>query len=319
GATESDNLAIFGAARYLADQGRHVITSRVEHKAVLDAFSQLEANGFEVTWLAPDACGRISAQAVSDALRDDTTLVSVMWVNNELGVINDIAGIADVLAGHRALLHVDAAQAFGKLPIDLTRVPVDLLSLTAHKAYGPKGIGALYVAPRDGVNLRPMLFGGGQQNGVRPGTLATHQIAGFGAAAHLVSERLHADAAHLRSLGLQLQQQLLAVPGVRLNGAQAERLPGIVNVSVDGVHGAALFAGMQPVALATGSACNSTHSEPSFVLKALGHSDALAESSLRFSAGRFTTAADIDVATSRFEQVVTALRRIAGPLTEVVG
>ncbi|MEO0575814.1 MAG: cysteine desulfurase family protein [Pseudomonadota bacterium] len=315
GATESDNLAIFGVARYYADRGKHLITSRIEHKAVLDAFTQLEAEGFDVTWLTPDAEGRISADQVANALRDDTTLVSLMWVNNELGTINPIADIAAVVAPHNALLHVDAAQAFGKLPVDIGAIPVDLASVTAHKCYGPKGVGALYVAQRHGVNIQPMLFGGGQQGGLRPGTLPTHQIAGFGAAARKVAEQLAADQAHIAPLAAQLLERLLAVPGVTLNGSATNRLPAIINVSVQGISGDALFACMAPIALATGSACNSMLAEPSFVLKALGRSDREAEASLRFSLGRHTSAADIDMAAERFCASVERLRAIAGPLT----
>ncbi len=317
GATESDNLAIIGAARYRQARGRHVITSAVEHKAVLDACAQLEREGFSVTRLMPDDSGRITPASLRDALRDDTVLVSLMWVNNETGAINDIAALADVLENHPALLHVDAAQAFGKIMMHPGELAIDLMSLTAHKCYGPKGIGALYIAPRRGVQVEPLLFGGGQQRGLRPGTLPVHQIAGFGAAAALVSERLDDDIARLDQLGNTLVDGLLQVPDVMLNGDRVGRLSSLANVSVAGVAGRALLAAMQPVALATGSACNATHTEPSFVLRALGRDDQLAAASLRFSLGRETTASDVTIALQRFASAVGAIRAIAGPLGQV--
>lgn len=317
GATESDNLAIIGAARYRAERGRHVITSRTEHKAVIDACRQLEREGFEVTWLTPDASGRITPDAVAAALRGDTVLVSLMWVNNEIGAINDIAALAAVIAEHDALFHVDAAQAFGKLPIAPGEHAIDLMSVTAHKCYGPKGIGALYVAPRHGVAFEPLLFGGGQQGGRRPGTLPVHQIAGFGRAAALVAARVVQDHARLEVLGAALAERLLAVPDVQLNGSRDHRLGSIVNVSVSGVAGTALVAAMQPIALATGSACNARDTEPSFVLRAIGRDDLLAGASLRFSLGRGTTEAEIDLVARRFEAAVSRLREIAGDLPRV--
>ncbi|MEN7343489.1 MAG: cysteine desulfurase family protein [Pseudomonadota bacterium] len=314
GATESDNLAIIGAARYNQRKGKHLVTSRTEHKAVVDAFRYLEETGFEVTWLTPDASGRVSPQQVREALRDDTSLVSMMWVNNETGVINDISGMAAVVADHPALFHVDAAQAFGKISIDLASVPIDFLSVTAHKCYGPKGIGALIMSDKLGVNIEPLLYGGGQQQGYRPGTLPTHQIVGFGAAAALVAQRLESDHAHLTRLGGELQRGLLAVEGVQLNGDADHRLPWLINVSVPGVDGESLLAAMSPVALATGSACNSANAEPSFVLKALGLDDRLAGASLRFSLGRESTTFEVESVVARFEAAVEILRSISGPL-----
>lgn len=314
GATESDNLAIIGAARYRKHEGRHLISARTEHKAVIDAFRYLEREGYEVTWLTPDRHGRVSPASVTSALRDDTTLVSLMWVNNEIGTINDIGAIAELLRPHPTLFHVDAAQAFGKLPIDLSALPIDLMSLTAHKCYGPKGSGALYVSPRIGVNIEPLLYGGGQQGGRRPGTLPTHQIAGFGAAAELVQHQLTTDIAHLTPLGQRLLDGLLVVPGVMLNGDAEHRLPWLINVSVAGVNGESLLAAMSPVALATGSACNSMSAEPSFVLRALGLSDEAAGASLRFSLGRDSTSDEVDSVVARFQAVVSRLRIIAGPL-----
>ncbi|MEO0615351.1 MAG: cysteine desulfurase family protein [Pseudomonadota bacterium] len=318
GATESDNLAIIGAARYRAARGKHVITSRTEHKAVIDACKQLEREGIEVTWLTPDADGCVTPAALAGALRDDTVLVSLMWVNNEIGTVNDISGLAAVMSEHDALFHVDAAQAFGKVPVAPAGLAIDLMSVTAHKCYGPKGVGALYVAPRHGVQFEPLLFGGGQQDGRRPGTLPVHQIAGFGRAAALVGERLETDHARLDALGRRLAERLLAVPGVLLNGSAMARLQSIVNVSVEGVAGAALVAAMQPIALATGSACNSRDTAPSFVLRALGRDDLLAGASLRFSLGRLSTAEDVDAAASRFEAAVTRLRDMAGDLARVL-
>ena len=316
GATEADNLAILGAARYRRDRGRHVVTSRTEHKAVLDSFRELEAEGFDVTWLLPDATGRVSPAQLAGALRDDTTLVSLMWVNNEIGAINDIAALGGVARERGVLFHVDAAQALGKLPVDVSSLPVDLVSLSAHKCYGPKGVGALWLSPREGVHIEPVSYGGGQERGLRPGTLPTHQVAGFGAAARLVSERLDADRARAAELGGALLSRLTAVPGVTLNGDRDARVPHIVNVSVAGVEGESLVLAMQPVALSTGSACTSLSAEPSFVLRALGRPDQLAQSSLRFSLGRGTTAEDVALAAGRFEAAVGRLREIAGPAGE---
>ncbi|MFK8053242.1 MAG: cysteine desulfurase family protein [Woeseiaceae bacterium] len=317
GATESDNLAIIGAARYRKDEGRHLITARTEHKAVVDAFRYLEREGFDVTWLNPEPNGLISPAAVESALRPDTTLVSIMWVNNELGTINDIAAMAQLLSSHPALFHVDAAQAFGKLPIDVQAVPIDLLSLTAHKIYGPKGIGALFLAPRLGVNIEPLLYGGGQQNGRRPGTMPTHQIVGFGAAADIAMQRMAQDHQTLSILGELLRTRLTSIDGVSLNGSPSDRLTWLLNVSVDGVDGEALVAAMLPVALATGSACNSKNTEPSFVLRAIGLDDQAAGASLRFSLGRQSTEDDVHRVADHFERVVTRLRQIAGPLGRV--
>lgn len=316
GATEADNLAILGAARYRRDRGRHVITSRTEHKAVIDSFRALERAGFEVTWLVPDASGRVSPDQLDAALRDDTTLVSLMWVNNETGVFHDVAALGEIVRARGAIFHVDAAQALGKLPVDVAALPVDLVSLSAHKCYGPKGVGALWLSPRDGVNVEPVLFGGGQERGLRPGTAPTHQAAGFGAAARLVRARLDADLEQAAALGARLADGLLAVPGVSLNGDPVARVPHIVNVSVDGVEGESLLAAMQPVALSTGSACTSLSAEPSFVLRALGRSDQLAQSSLRFSLGRGTTEGDVDLATARFREAVARLREIAAEAAE---
>jgi len=314
GATEADNLAILGAARYFADRGRHVVTSRIEHKAVLDAARRLEREGFDVTRVEPDSEGRIDPAAVAAALRDDTLLVSVMWVNNETGVVNDVEAIGRLCREHEVLFHVDAAQAVGKLPIDLARLPVDFLALTAHKFYGPKGVGALYIAGRPGVQVQPLLYGGGQERGLRPGTLPVHQIVGLGAAAARAQEELPAERERLTALRERLSEGLAAAGGVLINGAGAERIPGIVNVSVTGVDGESLFAALAPLAVASGSACNTTSGEPSYVLRALGRDDRLAGASVRFSLGRYTTADEVDRAVRIFTDAVAHLRRIAAPL-----
>ena len=314
GATEADNLAILGAARHFADRGRHLVTTRIEHKAVLDAARRLEREGFEVTWLEPDGEGRIDPAAVAAALRDDTLLTSVMWVNNETGVVNDVEAIGRACRERGVLLHVDAAQAVGKLPVDLASLPVDFLALTAHKFYGPKGIGALYVADRPGVQLQPLLYGGGQERGLRPGTLPVHQIVGLGAAAARAQEELAAERGRLSTLRQRLTAGLTAVADVLVNGAGAERIPGIVNVSVAGVDGESLFASLEPLAVASGSACNTTSGEPSYVLRALGRDDRLAGASVRFSLGRYTTEGEVDRAVRIFGRAVDHLRRIAAPL-----
>ena len=311
GATESDNLAIFGAARYRQDRGRHLISMRTEHKAVTDPFSELERNGFDVTWLPPGPDGRLDIGRLEDALRDDTQLVSVMHVNNETGVIQDIAAIGEVCRGRGALFHVDAAQSCGKLPIDLDALPVDLMSVTAHKVYGPKGIGALYIAGRKGVHVEPLLFGGGQQGRLRPGTLPTQQIVGFGATAALAARRMDDDLAHLARLRDRLWAGISDVPGVLVNGSLGNGFPGILNVSVEDVEGESLLLALEPLCVATGSACNSKNQEPSYVLRALGRSDDLAQSAIRFSFGRPTTDADIDVAIERYRDGVAKLRRLA--------
>lgn len=314
GATEADNMAILGAARYFRDRGRHVVTTRIEHKAVLDAAARLEREGFEVTRLEPDAEGRIHPEAVAAALRDDTLLASVMWVNNETGVINDVAAIGRVCRERGVLFHVDAAQAVGKLPVDLAELPVDFLALTAHKFYGPKGVGALYIADRPGVQLEPLLYGGGQERGLRPGTLPVHQIVGLGAAAARAREALPEEADRLAALRERLTAGLTAVADVCVNGAGAERIPGIVNVSVAGVDGESLFASLAPLAVASGSACNTTSGEPSYVLRALGRDDRLAGASVRFSLGRYTSEDEVDRAVGIFSRAVERLRRIAAPL-----
>jgi cysteine desulfurase len=317
GATEADNLAVLGTARALVPGRRHVISARTEHKAVLDAVRQLTREGFSITWLQPDADGRVSAPAVAAALRPDTALVSLMHVNNETGVIQDIQAIGEVCQSQQVLFHVDAAQSAGRLRLDLAQLPVDLLSLSAHKLYGPKGVGALFVRAGAKATLTPLMFGGGQESGLRPGTLPTHQIAGFGLACELAAEALAAQGARITQWRDQLWARLESLGSVTINGAGAPRVPHILNVAFDGVDGESLVTALPGLAVSTGAACNSALGEPSYVLRALGRSSRQAESSLRFSFGRFNTDADIEAAASQVRRSVQRLREVspAGPDT----
>jgi cysteine desulfurase len=284
---------------------------RTEHKAVTDPISELEKRGFEVTWLDPNANGLLDIETLRAAMREDTQLVSIMHVNNETGVIQDIQSIGELCRGNGTLFHVDAAQSCGKLPIDLAALPVDLMSVTAHKMYGPKGIGALYIADRKGVHVEPQLFGGGQQRKLRPGTLAAQQIVGFGAAAAIAQSRVSDDSGHLTALRDRMWTGIRDIPGITVNGDIASSFPGILNVSVEDIEGESLLLALEPLCVATGSACNSKSQEPSYVLRALGRSDALAQSAIRFSFGRPTTAADVDVAIDLYRNGVDRLRRLA--------
>jgi cysteine desulfurase len=311
GATESNNLAIFGVARSNADRGRHIITTRIEHKAVLDPFKRLEREGFAVTYLTPDRQGVVDAETLRVALRPDTILVSVMYVNNEIGVIEDVGAIGAVCRERGVAFHTDAAQAAGKIPIDVRRLPVDFLALTAHKIYGPKGVGALYVRRTSRPILRPQLFGGGQERGLRPGTLPTHQIVGLGAACELVGKQITAEQERITSLRERLWRGLADLGGTHLNGAGAPRVPGILNVSFEGVEGESLVTSLTGLAVSTGSACNSASEEPSYVLRALGRDTQLAQSSLRFSFGRFTTEAEVDSAIEAVRGGVARLRGLS--------
>ncbi len=311
GATESDNLAILGAAEYRRKHGKHLISMRTEHKAVTDAFAELEKRGFEVTWVAPEANGMLDIGKFEAALRDDTQLVSIMHVNNETGVIQDIEQIGTLCRARDILFHVDAAQSLGKLPIDLATLPVDLMSMTAHKVYGPKGIGALYIAKRPGVHVDPLLFGGGQQRRLRPGTLPVQQIVGFGVAAEIARSRVGDDIEHLTALRERFWGGICDLPGILLNGTSERGFPGILNVSIGDLEGESLLLALEPLQVATGSACNSQLQEPSYVLRALGRSDAEAQSAIRFSFGRPTTAQDVDFAVDRYCSAVNKLRRIA--------
>ncbi|OQP30908.1 IscS subfamily cysteine desulfurase [Pantoea latae] len=308
GATESDNLALKGAAHAQRARGNHIITSQTEHKAVLDSCKQLESEGFSVTYLAPPANGIITPDAVQAALRDDTVLVSLMHVNNEIGVIQDIAAIGEICRARDILFHVDATQSVGKLPIDLSELKVDLMSFSAHKLYGPKGIGALYVRRKPKVTLDAQMHGGGHERGMRSGTLPVHQIVGMGEAFALAREARDSEMARLATLRARLWQGLSALDNVQLNGDLAQSTPTILNVSFAGVDGESLIMALKDLALSSGSACTSASMEPSYVLRAIGLDEALAHSSLRFSLGRFTTQEEIDYAIALVQKVVTRLR-----------
>jgi cysteine desulfurase len=315
GATEADNLAILGLARGLrAQQGgkpAHLISARTEHKAVLDPLRQLAREGHAVSWLDPDGSGVVSATAVAAALRPDTALVSLMHVNNEIGVIQDVAAIGALCRPRGIALHVDAAQSAGRIPVDVEALQADLLSLSAHKFYGPQGCGALYVRTPWRALLQPLQFGGGHERGVRSGTLPVHQIVGLGAAASIAAVEQPAEALRLLELREQLLTGIAALGGVTLNGAGAARVPGILNLSFDGVHGEALMSGLAELALSTSAACNADSDETSYVLRAIGRDAMLAQASLRFSLGRFTTAEEIDAAISALRREVPRLRAAA--------
>ncbi|HVP32867.1 MAG TPA: aminotransferase class V-fold PLP-dependent enzyme [Steroidobacteraceae bacterium] len=308
GATESNNLAILGVARANADRGRHLVTARTEHKAVLDPCKRLEKEGFQVTYLTPQRSGLVTPAAVAAALRPETRLVSLMCVNNEIGVVQDIAAIGALCRERGVAFHSDCAQAAGKLPLEVAALPVDFLSFTAHKLYGPKGVGALYVRAGARALLQPVTFGGGQELGLRPGTLATHQIVGFGAACEIAGAELPAESARLLALRERLWKALGSLGGVHLNGAEAARVPGILNVSFEGVEGESLVSALGELAVSTGAACNSASAEASYVLRALGRSSLLAGASLRFSLGRFTEAAEVERAAADVRGAVARLR-----------
>lgn len=312
GATESDNLAIQGGARYRAHRGRHLVTMPTEHKAVVDTFRALEKEGYDVTWLAPDADGILPPERLAAALREDTQLVSIMHVNNETGVIQDIASLGAMCRERDIIFHTDAAQSAGKLPIDVNDWPVDLLSLTAHKLHGPQGIGALYIAGRPGVSVLPIMFGGGQERRLRPGSVPVHLVAGAGAAAEIARREMADDALHAKGLAARLWQGIADIPGIVRNGAADRCVPGILNASVDGVEGESLMLAMEPVCVASGSACNSQSGESSYVLRALGRDDTMAQSAVRFSFGRGTTEAEIDRAIEQYRWAVAHLRGVAG-------
>ncbi len=308
GATEADNLAIKGVASQFGHP--HIITSSIEHKAVIDTCSWLEQHGCEVTWLSPAPTGEISVAQVLDALTDRTVLVSLMMVNNELGTLNDIAAIGALLRERGVLFHVDAAQAAGKTRIDVAGMPVDLMSLSGHKVYGPKGIGALYIRRSPDVRVDAMIHGGGHERGMRSGTLPTHQIVGMGTAFELADEGLEEEQARLEALRQQLLAGLESLPGVTLNGDGAHRVPGIVNLGFDGVDAESLMLGLRDLAVSSGSACASATLSPSYVLKNIGLTDQQAHRSLRLSLGRFTTSEEIGFAASRIVEAVTRLRSV---------
>jgi cysteine desulfurase len=311
GATESNNLAILGVARFAPEPGRHLVTARTEHKSVLDPCRRLEHEGCEVTYLKPDRDGIVHPEQVAEALRPQTRLVSIMHVNNETGVVQDVGAIGRLCRERGVLFHVDAAQSAGKTPIDVEAQHIDLLSLTAHKLYGPKGIGALYVRRRPRIGLVPLVFGGGQEGGLRSGTLPTHQIVGFGLACEIASQESRSDAERLEILRARLWNGLCELGDVLHNGHSHARIAHILNVSFAGVEGESLLEGLVELAVSSGSACNSATGEPSYVLRALGRSDALAQSSLRFGLGRFTSAFDIEVALAAVRREVVRLRRLS--------
>ena len=320
GATESNNLAIKGAlefrSRPAAGRGAHIVTSRTEHKCVLDTCRHLETQGVRVSYLKPDGQGRVTPDAVLAALTPETALVSLMWINNEIGTVHDIEALAPRLRERGVLLHVDAAQAAGKRAIDLRAVPVDLLSLSAHKLYGPKGVGALFVRRRPRARLSPQMHGGGHEQGMRSGTLPTHQVVGMGAAFALAASRLEADIDHCRTLRDALWTRLRGIPGVLRNGPAGDpagepAAPHLLNLSFPGVEGESLRAALAGVAVSSGSACSSATAEPSYVLRALGRDDETANASLRFSFGRPTTRAEIDTVADAVIAQVARLRALS--------
>ncbi|MBJ2129572.1 IscS subfamily cysteine desulfurase [Alteromonas sp. IB21] len=308
GATESNNLAIKGVAEGYAEKGKHIITVATEHKAVLDTCEYLENQGFEVTYLKVQEDGLIKLTDLENALREDTILVSVMHVNNELGVIQDIQAIGDICRGHDVLFHVDGAQSVGKIAMDLAELPIDLLSMSAHKMYGPKGMGALYVRRRPKIKLVSQIHGGGHERGMRSGTLATHQIVGMGEALSLAVSKMDDDNARILALRNSLWQGLQQLDDIYLNGHATQRIAGILNVSFAGVDGESLMMGLNDIAVSSGSACTSASLEPSYVLKAIGRSNELAHAGIRFSVGRFTTQDDIDYVVKKVVDVTTKLR-----------
>ena len=311
GATESDNLAIKGVAYFYQKQGKHIITSKIEHKAVLDTCRQLEREGYDVTYLEPDSKGIISPAQVDNALREDTILVSLMHVNNEIGVVTDITSIGEITRANKVLFHVDAAQSAGKIPIDMTAMKVDLMSLTAHKIYGPKGIGALYVQRKPRVRLAAQIHGGGHERGMRSGTLATHQIVGMGEAFALAKAEMKADHEHILVLRERLWAGVKDIEEVYLNGHPQQRIAGLANISFNFVEGESLLMSLRDLAVSSGSACTSASLEPSYVLRAIGLNDELAHSSIRFSLGRFTTEAEVDHAIEQIRTAVEKLRKLS--------
>src|SRR5690554_1057740 len=308
GATESDNLAIIGIAEFHQDKGKHIITVCTEHKAVLDACADLERRGFDVTYLPVEHNGLLDLNKVEAAFRDDTILLSVMHVNNEIGVIQDIAALGAMCKERDVFFHVDGAQSVGKIPVDVNALNIDLLSISGHKMYGPKGIGALYVRRTPRVRLQPLIHGGGHERGMRSGTLATHQIVGFGEAARIAKAEMAADQEHFRKLRERLWNGIKDIEEVYVNGSQTHSVPNIFNVSFNYVEGETLIMALKDLAVSSGSACTSASLEPSYVLRALGRDDELAHSSIRFSFGRFTTEADIDHAIKQINLSIGRLR-----------
>ncbi|MBK5008564.1 IscS subfamily cysteine desulfurase [Pseudomonas sp. S60] len=311
GATESDNLALKGVAHFYHTKGKHIITSKIEHKAVLDTARQLEREGFEVTYLEPGADGIVTPAMVEAVLRDDTILVSLMHVNNEVGSINDIAAIGELTRSRGVLFHVDAAQSAGKVEIDLQKLKVDLMSFSAHKVYGPKGIGALYVSRKPRVRLEATIHGGGHERGMRSGTLPTHQIVGMGEAFAIAKQEMAAENVRIKALSDRFFKQVSSLEELYVNGSQTARVPHNLNLSFNYVEGESLLMSLKDIAVSSGSACTSASLEPSYVLRALGRNDELAHSSIRFSFGRFTTEAEVDYAAQKVCEAVNKLRELS--------
>jgi cysteine desulfurase len=311
GATEGNNLAIKGCAHFNQKKGKHIITSKIEHKAVLDACRQLEREGFDVSYLVPDEDGIIQPEMVGDAIREDTTLVSLMHINNEIGTINDIAAIGEICRARKVYFHVDAAQSVGKIPIDLEAIKVDMMALSAHKIYGPKGIGALYVRRKPRVRIEAQIHGGGHERGMRSGTLATHQIIGMGEAFRIAGEKMEDDHQKVLSLRNRLWDGISDMEAVRVNGSLQQRVAGNLNVSFAYVEGESLIMALKDLAVSSGSACTSASLEPSYVLRALGLDDEQAHSSIRFSFGRFSTEEEVDYAIKKIREAVLKLRELS--------
>jgi len=311
GATESNNLAIKGVAHFYQKQGKHIITLKTEHKAVLDSCRQLEREGYEVTYLAPEPSGLLDLDKFRAALRDDTVLASVMHVNNEIGVIQDIAAIGEICRERKIVFHVDAAQSAGKIDIDMDKLKVDLMSFSAHKVYGPKGIGALYVRRKPRVRVEAQMHGGGHERGLRSGTLPTHQIVGMGEAFRIAKEEMAEEDARVRVLRDRLWAGLNGMEEVYLNGDLEQRVPGNLNVSFNYVEGESLIMALKDMAVSSGSACTSSSLEPSYVLRALGRNDELAHSSIRFTIGRFTTQEEVDYVVELVKEKVGKLRELS--------
>jgi cysteine desulfurase len=316
GATESNNLAIKGAANFYSGKGKHIITIQTEHKAVIDTVRELERVGFEATYLAPEPNGLIDLEKFKAAIRPDTVLASVMLVNNEIGVIQDIEAIGNICREHGVIFHVDAAQATGKVAIDLEKLPVDLMSFSAHKTYGPKGIGALYVRRKPRIRIEAQMHGGGHERGMRSGTLATHQIVGMGEAFRIAREEMDMENARIRRLRDRLLTGLQDIDEVYVNGDLKHRVPHNLNISFNFVEGESLIMAVKDIAVSSGSACTSASLEPSYVLRALGRSDELAHSSIRFSIGRFTTEEDVDYTIALMKSKIGKLRELS-PLWEM--
>tara|TARA_B100000035_G_scaffold114684_1_gene97196 strand:- start:54 stop:1268 length:1215 start_codon:yes stop_codon:yes gene_type:complete len=311
GATESDNLAIKGAARFYKDRGNHIITSKIEHKAVLDPCRQLEREGFEVTYLDPNEDGVITLDMLKKHIKDETILVSLMHINNELGSVTDIKKIGNFTRENNIIFHVDAAQSTGKVNIDLSNLNVDLMSFSGHKTYGPKGVGALYVRRKPRIRLEALIHGGGHERGFRSGTLATHQIVGMGEAFKIAQDEMKKDNEHIKKLSDIFYKEISEIEEIFLNGNEKNKVPNITNISFAYIEGESLIMALQDVAVSSGSACTSASLEPSYVLRALGRPDELAHSSIRFSFGRFTTEEEVRSVAETTKKVVAQLRELS--------